>query len=168
MTDVYDEDSDLDARPELRLVPPAATVATVMDAFARLRSENSRALDVLAARLGITATDIRALFFIGTADDITPKRVAEHLGLTTGAMTSLVDRIERIGLVERRPHPTDRRSLLLHATPAGRAAAGSAGHLYITAFGAALEGEDLDAAARLFGRLADELSAGADEIVAGL
>jgi DNA-binding MarR family transcriptional regulator len=48
--------------------------------------------------------------------------VAARAGLTPAAGTSLLDRLERGGLVARRPHPRDRRSLLVALTPRGHAA----------------------------------------------
>lgn len=44
------------------------------------------------------------------------------LGITVGAASKLVDRLERDGLAVRRPHPHDRRSSLVALSPAGEAA----------------------------------------------
>ncbi|ARU04778.1 MarR family transcriptional regulator [Comamonas serinivorans] len=52
---------------------------------------------------------------------LTPKALHEGLMLSSGAMTSRLDRIERKGLIERVPAPNDRRSVLVRLTPAGRA-----------------------------------------------
>jgi DNA-binding MarR family transcriptional regulator len=46
--------------------------------------------------------------------------------LTSGSMTSLVDRLEERGLVRRRPHPEDRRGVLLELTASGRKAVDAA------------------------------------------
>lgn len=51
-----------------------------------------------------------------------PSVIAARAGLTPASGTSLLDRLARSGLVERRPHPRDRRSLLVHLTPEGHAA----------------------------------------------
>src|SRR5262249_25589082 len=40
--------------------------------------------------------------------------------LTSGAMTNRIDRVEQMGLVERRPDPRDRRGFIIRLTPAGR------------------------------------------------
>jgi DNA-binding MarR family transcriptional regulator len=45
--------------------------------------------------------------------------IAQRLAITGGAASKLVDRIERGGLAERRPHPTDRRSALISLTREG-------------------------------------------------
>jgi MarR family transcriptional regulator, organic hydroperoxide resistance regulator len=46
--------------------------------------------------------------------------IASELGITTGGVSKLVDRIEASGYCRRRPNPADRRSSLLELTPAGR------------------------------------------------
>jgi DNA-binding MarR family transcriptional regulator len=46
--------------------------------------------------------------------------IANELGITTGGMSKLVDRIEASGYCRRQPNPDDRRSSLLELTPAGR------------------------------------------------
>jgi DNA-binding MarR family transcriptional regulator len=44
---------------------------------------------------------------------LTPRQLQERLGLTSGAITALIDRLERVGWVARAPPPTDRRSVLV-------------------------------------------------------
>ncbi|MBP7962979.1 MAG: MarR family transcriptional regulator [Caldilineaceae bacterium] len=65
---------------------------------------------------GLNATDmecLRLLFLKGIA---TPTELARHTGLTSGATTAMLDRLERADLIERRPNPDDRRGTLI--TPA--------------------------------------------------
>ncbi|MBD9367499.1 MarR family transcriptional regulator [Xanthomonas sp. XNM01] len=52
---------------------------------------------------------------------LTPTGLYESLMLSSGAMTSRLDRLERKGLIERMPSPEDRRSILVRLTPAGLA-----------------------------------------------
>jgi len=62
---------------------------------------------------GVNATDmecLRLLFIKGTA---TPSELARHTGLTSGATTAMLDRLEKAGLLERRPNPDDRRGTLI-------------------------------------------------------
>ena len=73
----------------------------------------------LAAHHGVGTQDVRALSRIAEGQHVTPKALAESLDLTTGSVTSLVDKLESAGLVERTPHPNDRRSLQLELTPDG-------------------------------------------------
>jgi len=62
---------------------------------------------------GFNATDmecLRLLFIKGTA---TPSELARHTGLTSGATTAMLDRLEKAGLVDRQPNPDDRRGILV-------------------------------------------------------
>lgn len=118
-------------------------LAEVVDAFASLRQQNGRLVADLAAEHGVTASDYRVLFYIGAHAELTAKQLAEHLGFSTGAMTSLVDRLEQAGLARRLPHPTDRRSHLLELTEEGTAVVNEGGALYIEAFREALDGTEL-------------------------
>jgi DNA-binding MarR family transcriptional regulator len=52
--------------------------------------------------------------------------LADHLGLSSGAMTNRLDRLEQAGLVRRVPDPQDRRGVLVEPTKAGHAAWDSA------------------------------------------
>jgi MarR family transcriptional regulator, organic hydroperoxide resistance regulator len=52
--------------------------------------------------------------------------IASELGITTGGVSKLVDRIEASGYCRRRPNPADRRSSLLELTPEGRRVFGEA------------------------------------------
>jgi DNA-binding MarR family transcriptional regulator len=66
---------------------------------------------------GITATDLDALEHLEADGPLTQRQLGDRLSLTSGAITNLVDRLERAGWVRRRPHPTDRRYLLLELSP---------------------------------------------------
>jgi DNA-binding MarR family transcriptional regulator len=57
----------------------------------------------------------------GAGHPLSPTSIAERLIVTTASVTSLLDTLERRGLVERRPDPTDRRRLLIVITPDGKA-----------------------------------------------
>ena len=62
---------------------------------------------------GLNLTDmecLRLLFLKGIA---TPSELARHTGLTSGATTAMLDRLEKAGLIERRPNPDDRRGTLI-------------------------------------------------------
>lgn len=75
----------------------------------------------MAARMRLGETDMRAMRFLMArvrADaPATPRDVAAHLGITTAATTTLLDRLADAGHVERRPHPSDRRSKVVVPTP---------------------------------------------------
>ena len=57
----------------------------------------------------------------GAGQPLEPSVIAERLLVTTGSMTSLLDNLEKRGLISRTPHPRDRRKLLIDVTPAARA-----------------------------------------------
>ena len=68
---------------------------------------------------GLNVTDmecLRHLFHKGIA---TPSELARHTGLTSGATTAMLDRLEKAGLIERRPNPDDRRGTLIAPTKSG-------------------------------------------------
>jgi len=74
-------------------------------------------------------TDMRALRYIIFATHqglvITPRKLTEHLRISSAATTKLLDRLEKGGHLVRTPHPTDRRALTLAVTPETHAAATS-------------------------------------------
>jgi DNA-binding MarR family transcriptional regulator len=81
------------------------------------------ALDRELAPLQLSAAETNALAcFAGR-----PARPVRELVVATGqrpsTLTGVLDRLERRGLVERRPNPADRRSIAVHLTPEGLVAA---------------------------------------------
>jgi DNA-binding MarR family transcriptional regulator len=65
---------------------------------------------------------LRALRILSHQDDRTMREVAGSLGVAMSTATQIADRLERLGLVERRADPSDRRVVRLSLTGAGRAA----------------------------------------------
>ncbi len=74
--------------------------------------------EALAEHLGLNPTDLRCLELVIAAPGLTPSRLAELAGVTSGAVTGVVDRLERAGYVTRRPDPSDRRSVTIAPVPA--------------------------------------------------
>ena len=71
----------------------------------------------VADQLGMPLTDIHA---IGALLEIGPagvRRLSDLMGMTTGAVTRLVDRLERAGYVSREPDPADRRRVVVQLVP---------------------------------------------------
>jgi DNA-binding MarR family transcriptional regulator len=56
----------------------------------------------------------------GAGEPLSPTEIARRLIVTTASITSLLDTLERRGLVERHPDPADRRRLLITITPTAR------------------------------------------------
>src|SRR5215472_8164819 len=62
-----------------------------------------------AARLGVNRTDLRCLEILLGQESTAPGQLAAELGLTTGSVTAMLDRLERLGYLTRTPDPGDRR-----------------------------------------------------------
>ena len=67
----------------------------------------------VAERLGMHATDIETMDLLNTLGPMTPGELSKRTGLTSGATTRLIDRLERAGYVRRRPEPRDRRCVII-------------------------------------------------------
>jgi DNA-binding MarR family transcriptional regulator len=79
--------------------------------------------DAFCKRIGVNRTDGRCLDFIDQRPGLTAGELAEAVGLSRGAVTTALDRLERRGLVKRARDPEDRRRVTLQPTPeAGRLA----------------------------------------------
>lgn len=81
-------------------------------------------LDEIAAAYGLSHTgDLEVLTTLDRADppyERTPSELAEVQLVTPGGMTVRLNRLQRAGLVERRPNPNDGRGVLVRLTPVGR------------------------------------------------
>lgn len=71
----------------------------------------------VADRLGMNSTDLECLDHVSRGP-VSAGRLAELTGLTTGAITGVIDRLEREGLAKRECDPHDRRKTLVRALPA--------------------------------------------------
>ncbi|MFD8499116.1 MarR family winged helix-turn-helix transcriptional regulator [Amycolatopsis sp. NPDC059657] len=67
----------------------------------------------IAETSGLSATDTKAMDYIARLGPLTAKELARHSGLAPASVTALIDRLERKGLVLRKPHPGDRRKVLV-------------------------------------------------------
>jgi predicted transcriptional regulator len=73
--------------------------------------------EAVAAHLGMSAAEWKCLGLLERLGPSTAGRLAELSGFTTGAITGIVDRLERAGYVKREPHPEDRRSVIIQPLP---------------------------------------------------
>ncbi|MBP9503243.1 MAG: MarR family transcriptional regulator [Candidatus Promineofilum sp.] len=69
---------------------------------------------------GLNVTDMECLRLLFLQGEATPSQLARHTGLTSGATTAMLDRLEKAGLIERRPNPDDRRGTLVTPAKLGR------------------------------------------------
>lgn len=67
----------------------------------------------VAKKVGINSTDLECLDLILTGGPATAGEIGRRTGLTSGAVTGLIDRLERQGLVERMSDADDRRKVLV-------------------------------------------------------
>jgi DNA-binding MarR family transcriptional regulator len=70
----------------------------------------------VAELLGINRTDMRCLDVLLERGEATPGQLAEAVGLTSGSVTAMLDRLERTGFVQRAPDATDRRRFVVRPT----------------------------------------------------
>jgi DNA-binding MarR family transcriptional regulator len=91
----------------------AAIEAALEQAMRETSAQTVLFSQAVADHVGLNPTDLEALDLIVRHQPLTAGRLAELTGLTTGAITGLVDRLERRGYVRREPHPRDRRSVMV-------------------------------------------------------
>ncbi len=71
----------------------------------------------VADRLGMNPTDLQCLNILSEAGPVAAGRLAEETGLTTGAVTGVIDRLERAGYAWRERDPNDKRRVIVHPLP---------------------------------------------------
>jgi len=88
-----------------------------------------RVLSLLAERsianTGLCLTDFAALEALLHKGPLTISEIQDKVRLASGSMTAAVDRLEQLGLVERRASPSDRRARVVHLTAEGKRLAAS-------------------------------------------
>lgn len=130
----------------------------LLAAFQFLQSQNLQLATHLSNTMQIGPTDLRVMLIIHSNTIVTPKDLAIRLDHTTGSITALVDRLEKAGHLERRRHPTDRRSQTLHLTATGTQAVRELRDVYATAFDGLFTGNDLTAATQNLRTLGNALT----------
>ncbi|RPH37298.1 MarR family transcriptional regulator [bacterium] len=79
----------------------------IMSTHAVMRSQ------IIAEKLGINPTDLESIEVLLREGKITAGRLAQETGLTTGAITGVIDRLVRAGYAAREEDPGDRRKVLV-------------------------------------------------------
>jgi DNA-binding MarR family transcriptional regulator len=69
--------------------------------------------------LKVNRTDLRCLELLLNSDGLSPRELGRRLGLTTGSVTAMLDRLERMDLLTRSPHAADRRKSVVSITEHG-------------------------------------------------
>jgi len=102
-------------------MPHARSSATRQDLLRRLwdlgRQQSTQTVflhQALAQQAGLNATDTKCVdLIVMHPEGVTPGWIADRSGLTTGAVTHIIDRLERRGIVERQRDTEDRRKVLV-------------------------------------------------------
>ncbi|CQR66053.1 MarR family winged helix-turn-helix transcriptional regulator [Streptomyces leeuwenhoekii] len=101
--------------------PAATALASFAVQLRRMNGEINRLAHGFAGEHGLHATDVQALAAILDAEEpMTPGRLREYLGLSSGAVTACVDRLERAGHIRRVRESADRRVVHLRYAPDAR------------------------------------------------
>ncbi|MFG3039704.1 MarR family winged helix-turn-helix transcriptional regulator [Streptomyces sp. NPDC048330] len=93
-------------------------------ALRRTQGEINRLVHGFAQTQGLHPTDVQALAVVlDSPEPLTPGRLREHLGLTSGAVTACLDRLERAGHIRRSRDSADRRVVHVRYEEGAKAAA---------------------------------------------
>ena len=103
--------------------PAPADRAALLAALDRqIRAMSAQAIllsQAVADRLPVNSTDLECLDLLVLEGPLTAGRLAERSGLTTGAITGVIDRLERAGYARRVADPADRRRVIVEPRPEG-------------------------------------------------
>ena len=98
--------------------PKQARIDALLVEF-RTSGNLDNAFDALAARrLGVNMTDLHCLNILESRSGLTAGELALEAGLTSGAVTGVIDRLERAGYARRTADPGDRRKVKVEVTSA--------------------------------------------------
>jgi DNA-binding MarR family transcriptional regulator len=97
-------------------------VEGIVDRVGGINRRINRAMERTLVEFGLSLPDWKMLSTLRNAGSRAPGVLARYLELSSGAMTSRLDALEREGFIRRVPDPTDRRSISVEITPEGRAA----------------------------------------------
>lgn len=104
----------------------APDARALVDAYRRFRTADAACQARIRATTGMGENEIRLVRYLVDAAkdgrDVMPSEITRHLGISSASTTALLDRLERTGVLERRSHPTDRRSILIAPTEVGEEA----------------------------------------------
>ncbi|MFI5799845.1 MarR family winged helix-turn-helix transcriptional regulator [Streptomyces sp. NPDC051677] len=98
---------------------PAATPAQALSAMDDLIAASMIGQQEMAQRLGLNVSDLTCFAYVIQAGEnlLTAGDLATRVHVTTGAVTGILNRLERAGYVTRRPDPEDRRRVRVAAVP---------------------------------------------------
>ncbi len=95
----------------------AAIFLDLQKAIRKLSAQSVLFSTAVSSRLGINSSDLECLDIVNLSGAATAGQLATITGLTTGAITGVIDRLEKAGFVRRRRDPNDRRRVIIEALP---------------------------------------------------
>jgi DNA-binding MarR family transcriptional regulator len=102
----------------------AELVKEIVVAIQDEQTQNAFLSNAIAERLGVTSTELEVLGTLVVRGPLSAGDLAKRTGLTSGAVTRLIDRLVERGSVRRLPDPEDRRRVLVEITPSAMKACG--------------------------------------------
>jgi len=93
-------------------------LADVLREVRRMTAQSVLISEAVSARFGLNSSDLECLDLALLSGGATAGEFAKATGLTTGAITGVIDRLERAGYVRRERDPVDRRKVVVRARPA--------------------------------------------------
>lgn len=121
----------------------------------------------IAEESGLGVTETQAISSLTVHGDRGQHELAADLGLSSGASTALVDRLERQGIAERYPHPTDRRRTYVRLTEQGHAIVHRSGTWLASALQGVVPPAEMSRLSLILGTIADQLNRESLRILAG-
>src|SRR3954463_690748 len=92
-------------------------IDSVIRSLRRGNLQGSFFCQTVAIRFGLSESDVEALELLLDTGAATAGRLSEVMGLTTGAVTRVIDRLEQAGYVRRHTDPADRRRVVVEVVP---------------------------------------------------
>jgi DNA-binding MarR family transcriptional regulator len=96
----------------------AALLQELENAMRKASAQGTMFAKAVADRAGISSSDMDCMDFLNIEGRMTAGRLAELTGLTTGAITGVIDRLEKAGFVRRERDQDDRRKVFITPVPA--------------------------------------------------
>jgi DNA-binding MarR family transcriptional regulator len=97
--------------------PRADLLKQLEETLRKVGAQSVLLSDTMAKIVGLNSTDLECLDLLEMAGPTTAGRLAQHAGLTTGAMTAVIDRLERAGFARRLRDADDRRCVRVETLP---------------------------------------------------
>lgn len=96
-----------------RVTPRDRLLVALDEAIRKVGAQAVLISDLVATRVGINSTDLECLDLLQLNGPITAGQMSARSGLTSGATTAMIDRLERAGYVRRRRDADDRRLVVV-------------------------------------------------------